>query len=223
MLRSGWLLLLGCLVGGLVFSAPIKAAPLEAAEPNVIDRAGFFSKSAVDQAMRKIQEIHSRFQVDVLIETFPSIPDNLNAQYKPTDKRAFFRRWAETRAADEGVKGIYVLICKNPGHLQIEPDQSVRRKAFTSNQRDVLAQRTLKLLDQKQFDAALLEMANTIAMNVETNLGQRGTGAAPPTQRLPNRAPPAAPQQSSGLFGLDLSGRGHLPRLLAYQGGLSCL
>ena len=58
-------------------------APLEAAEPKVNDRAEFFSKSAVEQATRKMQEIHRRFKVEVVIETFPSIPDNMKAQYKP--------------------------------------------------------------------------------------------------------------------------------------------
>ena len=63
----------------------------------------------MEQATRKVQEIHRRFKIEVVIETFPSIPENRRAQYKPAEKNAFFRRWAETSAADEGVKGIYVL------------------------------------------------------------------------------------------------------------------
>ena len=107
-------------------------APLQAAEPKVNDRAEFFSESAVEQATRKIQEIRRRYKVEVVIETFASIPDSMKAHTSPrTEEQKFFRRWAETRATDEGVKGIYVLICKNPGHMQIEPDESVRRKAFT--------------------------------------------------------------------------------------------
>ena len=58
-------------------------APVEAAEPKVIDRAEFFSKSAVEQATRKLQEINRRFKVEVVIETFPSIPENMQAKYKP--------------------------------------------------------------------------------------------------------------------------------------------
>ncbi len=150
----------------------------EAAEPKVSDRAGFFSKSAVEQATRKIQEIRHRFKVEVVIETFPSIPDNMKAAYKPEEKNEFFRRWAETRATDEGVKGIYVLICKNPGHLQIEPDKSVRRQAFTLDDRDALVKQSLKLMNQQQYNAALLEMVNTIESTLETNLGRRGGGVA---------------------------------------------
>ena len=142
--------------------------------------AEFFSKSAVEQATRTIQNIHRRFRVEVVIDTFPSIPENMKAQFKPEEKNQFFRRWADTRAADEGVKGIYVLICKNPGHLQIEPDQSVRRRAFTSAERDALVKSALKLMGQKQFDAALLEIVNTIESTVATNLGSVRGGALRP-------------------------------------------
>ena len=92
MLRSGWLLLFGLLANGLLSSAPLWAAV-----PKVNDRAEFFSKSAVEQATRKIQDIHRLWKVEVVVETFPSIPDDLKAQYKPTEKKKFFRHWAETR------------------------------------------------------------------------------------------------------------------------------
>ena len=91
MLRCGWLLFFACLASGLVFSAPVYGA-----EPTVNDRAEFFSKSAVEQAKRKVQEIRNRFKVEVVIETFASIPDNMKVQYKTADKKAFFRRWAES-------------------------------------------------------------------------------------------------------------------------------
>ena len=120
MLRFGCCFLLALLANGLVVSSAVRAA-----EPRVNDRAEFFSKSAVEQAMAKMQDIQRRFKVTIVVETFPSIPDNMKARYKPAEKETFFRRWAETRAADEGVKGVYVLICRKPGHLQIEPDESV--------------------------------------------------------------------------------------------------
>ena len=147
--------------------------------------------------MAKMQDIQRRFKVTIVVETFPSIPDNMKARYKPAEKETFFRRWAETRAADEGVKGVYVLICRKPGHLQIEPDESVARKAFTLAERDLLVENATRLMKQKQYDAALLEIANTIELNVKTNLGQRGDGGAVPVQRNPNQPV----QGSSSLMG----------------------
>ncbi len=193
MLRSGWLLLFALLASELVLPAKI-----EAAQPKVSDRAELFSKSAVDEATQKMQEIQRRFGVDVVVETFPSIPENMQAPSSSAERPAFFRRWAEIRAADEGLKGIYVLICKNPGYLQIEPDESVARKAFTYRQRDALVANTLKILGQeplgqKQFDEALLKIVNTIESNLQTTLGRRAGPAAPSAQTSPNAAPAAAP------------------------------
>jgi uncharacterized membrane protein YgcG len=167
MLRSGWFLLLALPLSGLVVPALVQAA-----EPKVNDQAEFFSKSAVEQATRKIQEINRRFKVEVVIETFPAIPDSMKAKYKPEEKKQFFRHWAETRAADAGVKGIYVLICKNPGHLQVAPDQAIRKKAFTLEQRDSLVKSAVKSLGQKQYDAALSEMVETVASTLQTNLSR---------------------------------------------------
>ena len=197
MLRSGGLLLVALLVGELV--APV---PLKAAEPRVVDQAQFFSKAAVEQATRKVQEIRRRFKVDVVIETFPSIPENMKAEYKPEEKKAFFLRWADARAAGEGVKGIYVLICKNPGHLQIAPDQlTIRKREFTLEESAALVRRVTKLMDQKQFDAALSEMVNTIESTLATNLGQRSGRAVPPAQGIPNSWPLGGAGQSSPLVG----------------------
>ena len=92
MLHFNRFLLFALLANGLVVPAA-----LEAAVPKVNDQAEFFSKSAVEQATRKMQEIRRRFKVEVVIETFPSIPENMKAQYRPEEKSKFFRRWAETR------------------------------------------------------------------------------------------------------------------------------
>jgi len=195
MLRSGWLLLFAFLASGFIIPPPLMAA-----EPKVTDRAEFFSNSAVEQATRKIQDIRRRFKVEVVVETFPSIPENMKSQYRPDEKNKFFRRWAETCAADQGVKGIYVLICKKPGHLQMEPDQLTRKKAFTLDERDALVKNMLKRMNQKQYDAALSEMVASIETTLQTNLGQR-TGGAAPTRRIPNEAPAGGAGQSSGILG----------------------
>ena len=194
MLPSRWFLLFALLAFGLLLPASNCGRRTEGGRSRE-----FFSKSAREQATRKIQEIYRRFKVEVVIETFPSIPDTMRAQYKPEEKARFFRRWAETRATDEGLKGIYVLICKNPGHLQIEPDQVVRRKAFTLDQRDALVANATRLMSQKQYDAALAEIVDGIEAALETDLGRRG--GALPAQRTPNAVPPGAAMQGSGLLG----------------------
>ena len=192
MTRSG-LIIVAILASGLGF-----ARPAQAAVPKVNDQAGFFSKSAIDQATATLQDIQRRYKVEVVVETFPSIPQDMRARFdsaKPeAEKNRFFQRWAEIRASDEGVKGVYVLICKSPGHLQIEPDESVRRKAFTLQERDALVPSVLSLLKAKRYDAALEKIVGTISATVTANESPvRGR------QPAPNQAPAGLPAQINSM------------------------
>ncbi|MEI8375017.1 MAG: hypothetical protein WCJ35_19505 [Planctomycetota bacterium] len=183
MLHSGRLLLFAVLASGF-----IGASPSEGAAAKINDWGLLFSDSAVQQATGKLLKIFSRFKVDVMIETFPSIPENMKSQYKPdnpTEKADFFRRWAVTRAEDEGIKGIYILICKSPGHLQIEPDKSTRMRAFTLEDSSRLIRRVSKLMGKSEFDPALTDIVDTIQSTLERNLGQRTGQAAPSPRRTP--------------------------------------
>ena len=164
-----------------------------------------------------MQDIYRRFKVEVVIETFPSIPDTMKAQYKPEEKARFFRRWAETRATDEGLKGIYVLICKNPGHLQIEPDQLVRRKAFTLDQRDALVARMRRDSWRKNnMMRPLAEIVDGIESTLETDLGQPRWRVARAKDSQCRSV--QAGDARLGPVGLDLLGRRRDPGLLADLG-----
>ena len=140
-----------------------------------------------------MHEISRRFKVEVVIETFPSIPDNLKSQYDKTDKN-FFRRWARRQAADGGVKGIYLLVCKDPPHITVEPDDSVREKWFTQSNSEELATTMAGYFRKQQNDLALTEAVNFIQRKLQANTAPRG-GAAPPVQRPPIPGPGQAPSR----------------------------
>jgi hypothetical protein len=167
MLRYG--LILAALVAGLVFARPALAAT-----PKISDEAAFFSKDAVDKATQKLNDLKSRFKVEVVIETFADIPEEKKAGYKPEQKAAFFKRWAESRAVDQGVKGIYMLVCKDPAYLYMEPDQAVRRKTFTLDDRTALVKKVRQDFGDKKFDDALSEVVNTVESTVAKNLAPQG-------------------------------------------------
>ena len=180
MTRCG-LVLIASLVTGLTLSSA------QAATPKVNDRAGFFSQGAMDDAMRKMEDIYRRYKVEVVVDTFEVIPDEMRARYDaaktPDERNAFFARWADTRATDEAVKGVYVLICKKPGHLQIEPDKAMRQRDFTLADRNSLVQQVLPLMKEKQYDAALAKIVNVIGAAVTARQGAkpprwRGAGSA---------------------------------------------
>ena len=140
--------------------------------PPVKDEGKFFSAEALDKANRTIRQIYQRFEKDVVIETFPAIPADLEKKYKEEEKASFFNEWARKRAVELGVNGIYILICKKPGRIEVEVGNQTRKKAFTQNDRDRLVQRMLSDFKEKKFDEGLLEGVEFIESAMRKNAGK---------------------------------------------------
>src|SRR6476660_6744325 len=96
----------------LLCSFAFASSTARALEPQVRDDAGFFSRQAIDQAndiIKQIKQVHGK---DVMVETFATIPSDMQAQYDPANKDQFFENWLTSRAKELGVNSVYVLICK---------------------------------------------------------------------------------------------------------------
>jgi uncharacterized protein len=117
----------------------LAAAPAQAAlVAEVRDDAGFFSAEAISKANEIIKEIHRDLKHDLLIETVKSVPASKADDLKKMDKEEFFSKWARDRARSAEVNGVYVLICKDPGHIQVEVGNETSKKAFTTTNRKEL-------------------------------------------------------------------------------------
>ena len=64
----------------LVINSDLKAEYREVKDP-----AGFFSENAKSEANRRILDIEKRFKHDLVIETFVSIPDDVEWQIEEYD------------------------------------------------------------------------------------------------------------------------------------------
>src|SRR5208283_4112714 len=106
------------------------ARPAAALTPEVHDNAGFFSADALHKADAIIKEIKQDYKEDLLIETYKTIPPEKQEAFKSEGKEKFFQQWALERARAAGITGVYILICKDPGHLQIEVGNNTRKRAF---------------------------------------------------------------------------------------------
>ena len=116
-------LLLALLVGGA-----------KAASGNgVHDDAKFFSDNAISQATAVIDQIDRKHQKDLLIETIPSVSDDQQTQLQSEGKEAFFHNLAVSHANQQGVRGVYILICKDPAYVLVDAGKSVRQRLFTSD------------------------------------------------------------------------------------------
>jgi hypothetical protein len=137
---------------GLSLLAP--AARAADSKAQVVDGAGFFSADAVRQANARLADIDQKYGRQMRIETFAEIPADQRSGYTEPGKRAFFTRWARQRAQASGIRGAFVLICKNPSSLQVEVgDDTLRSGAFT--EADRLSAAMLSAFRAKDYDKGL--------------------------------------------------------------------
>jgi uncharacterized protein len=131
----------------------------QAANAGVRDQAGFFSESAKSAATRMISEIQTTLKREVVIETFRDIPAEVRRGVDLQDKAAVnkvFESWSVQRARELGIQGVYVLLTREPAHLQVAVGNQTQRQAFTVADRNALANRMLERLRAKQYDDALI-------------------------------------------------------------------
>lgn len=183
----------------VLVTAGLAAVALAAATPQVLDRPGLFSENARREADAQIQEIKQRFQTDLVVETFKEIPDDKQKDYDPAQKASFFAGWAKERAQAEMVHGIYILICEEPGRVEIEISADTR-KAFTHDNRANLINLLLGTFKKKQFDAGLLAGVRYVRETLGKNQGN-----APPVAK-PDVATSDPAPSSSGSFVHDRAG-----------------
>jgi len=113
-------------------------ATARAVAPEIRDLGKFFSADAIKKADAEIREIARKHDLDLLIETYPTVPADQVEKVKALDGKArseFFTHWAEERVKERVVNGVYILICQEPRYLKVEISGR-GRKAFTPADRD---------------------------------------------------------------------------------------
>jgi len=157
----------------LLFGVPIAHAEVD----GIRDNGGFFSARAKTEALRSIDEIGKRFRKDLVYETFSGIPQDLKQDVDLSNKAAmsqFYEEWALKLAKQQRVNGIYILLVKEPPHLQILVGNDTQRTAFTLKDRDALRSLMLPKLHNKQNDDALLESVSFVSGTLQAHLPTRG-------------------------------------------------
>lgn len=200
------LILIGASVALLLSAASAPAAPL-----GVRDEAHFFSADAIRQADQTIQQINQRHQEDLLIETLPSVPQDKQDQLQQLGKAKFFEQWANDRARQQGVNGVYVLITRDPTHLQAAVGNHTRQRVFTLQDRDELSKQLIAAFKIKQYDQGLISAVDFVSSRMDANGGSapaRTGSAAPPVGAYPqtNTPPTNAPTLPRGTTGFHLGG-----------------
>lgn len=160
----------------------LAGAGLASAVVNDIDT--LFSVDAVDKANAQIQRIKETSRLDFTVETLPQAP--LDVQRSPGPERdAAFVTWTTRRAKEQKINGVYVLICREPRHMQIYVSDSAKSR-FSNRDRDGLGKIMLDQLKVEKYDDALLNGT----LFVQQKLGAKTAAAARSSSPAPIMAPP---------------------------------
>ncbi len=160
---------------GLSLALFMGAPVLVAGTPGVRDNGDFFSDAAKKEANKKIAEIDQQYKKELVIESFAEIPEEIKKGVDLTDKAAMnrmFEQWTVKEAKQQRVNGIYILLSRDPSHLQIVVGNDTQKHAFTLKDRDNLASLMLGKLRAKQNDEALLEGVKYVASTMSLHASQ---------------------------------------------------
>lgn len=181
------------LLTGLVVALLLGTSLSRAERGVILDNGAFFSDSAKAEASRQLLDVGLRFKKEVVIETFKGVPDEVSKGVNLQDRAAvnrMFEQWTLRQARQQRVNGIYILLSKEPSHLQVIIGDDTQHTLFTPKDRTVLVDVMLARLRTKQNDEALLQGVNVIASSMKSHVVAR---SRPPVQ---NRATTAAEDSS---------------------------
>jgi uncharacterized membrane protein YgcG len=171
-----------------------QALVLRAASPEVSDGGGFFTAAAVHDADGVIQQIKQKHNRDLMVETFAEIPTDRRSQYSADQKDQFFDQWTLDRGRELKLTGVYVLICRDPSHLQVRVGNDTVKRAFTVADRERLRDILLENFRNKQYDQALAKGVAFVQQTIDRNMSSDNGPAAPSVNSLPPVAAPPAPR-----------------------------
>jgi uncharacterized membrane protein YgcG len=165
----------------------------------VNDTANFFSPGAVQQANAALERMNKELDKELLIETFPTIPEEMRAQYDPARKDQFFDRWLRARREKLKADGIHVLITREPGYVRVGTGPKTEQEnAFTAANREQLTSLMLGHLKNRDYDPALSEAVSYTQKTLQSNLSQRRSGAGQPVYQSNRPAPGNTPSGGGG-------------------------
>jgi hypothetical protein len=131
----------------------------------VKDLGKFFGAEAVKQADLEIRKIAHNFGRDILVETYPSVPEGQVEKVRGMsrdEREVFFRDWARQRARAENVNGVVILVCRMPTYFYVDVTESARSVLDDATVRRVRETLQTKFQERK-FDEGLLTAIRQVA------------------------------------------------------------
>lgn len=178
----------------------LSAVSLQASE--IRDDAKFFTEATVAKATQDLKALEKNHRLSMNVETHPVIPADKKGSFNTLDKSGrerFFSDWTLERARESKARGIFVLITKEPGHVQLIVSPNLRERGFSEVQRTALRDSFLKSFREKKFDQGLV---NAVSYLESASLRLKDSRLVPTSAPIQHR--PAANQnigvQNMGIW-----------------------
>src|SRR5262245_33869241 len=149
-----------------LLGAFLSGAALPAQAGAIHDEAGFFSRAAVEKANSRLADLEKEYGKQVRIDTFKTVPDGRGdevAKMNVADRARYFEKWTRDLATKEHVKGIYVLISKHPGHIEVAGDRQSQNQGIGAKERTQLRDKLMAGFRHEKFDQSLADAVDYLS------------------------------------------------------------
>ena len=169
-------LVLSALVGLVLLSRPGHAAE---GDGSLYDGGSFFSPEVLSEANNIIHAIRTVHDRGVRVETYADVPSHLKDDLARDGVERFYDEWLNRRARQLGVEGVFVLVTRSPGRVQVGVDRVTQRKAFTADDRDVLREIFAVAFRDGRYDQGLLDGLRFVKQRLDHNTSSERSPTVP--------------------------------------------
>jgi len=180
-----------------LLGAMLWLVPAVSMAADITDGGSFFSAETLATTNQSLRELEQKSGHAVRIETFAAVPaDKAEAVAKMDAKQreAFFSTWVHDRAKATQSRGLVVLMCRQPSHLNIWAATPIQRAGFGAAEAKVIRETMLSSFRAKEYDKGLTsgvaQLSTTLAsMTPSKSKAAATTPSAPDPKHAGQPAP----------------------------------
>ena len=146
---------------------------------SIADAGAFFSSEALSEANDIVSSIRTVHDRDVRVETYGDVPSHLKDDLARDGPEKFYDDWLNRRARQLGVHGVFILVTRSPGRVQVGVDRSTQRKAFTADDREVLRDILAVAFQDARYDEGLLNGLQFVKQRLDRNTSHERSPTVP--------------------------------------------
>ncbi|HEY1187028.1 MAG TPA: hypothetical protein VGE74_05190, partial [Gemmata sp.] len=120
------------LAGGLLAVPNVARADnkMQGGVLNVYDGGALFTDGAINTAKDRFSGTEFDHGLTFTVDTYSAVPSGKKLPENPAERPKFFRDWAKSAATGDKAKGVFVLLCRSPGYIEVIADAATVTRGF---------------------------------------------------------------------------------------------